>query len=124
MIALSAGQADVGGGVHGYSIFHPESFIPRSARFGLGAQVLGHSVDALSLTVRMEGLERYVEKIFGDTGYFSKQYLKTFFDIPMDLTKKRKTGARKKRNVGRESFWDILKTLDKQVNFLFVSVLF
>eukprot|EP00795_Rhopilema_esculentum_P006498 gene6498-11955_t len=110
------GQADVGGGVHGYTIFHPESFIPRSARFGLGAQVLGHSVDAFSVTVRMEGLERYVEKIVGDTGYFSKQHLKTFFDIPMDLAQKKKTGSRKKRNVGRESFWNILKTLEKQVN--------
>lgn len=51
-------------------IFSPASFLPRSAMLNLTVDMFGSSVNLLEVGLRMEGVEKYLEKFFGPDGYF------------------------------------------------------
>lgn len=104
---------EAGAGFSQHTIFHPESFIPRTIKLSLHAQILGHSVDVLEVNARMEGLERHVNKIIGDNGYISKEFFKNMFEIPGDFGQQKK--SRERRNVWDDSFWKSINHIHKLV---------
>ena len=106
--------AEVGAGVNGHVIFHPESFVPRTVQFGLDTQVLGHAVNLIEINARMEGFERIVGRFFGKNGYLSKQFLTGMFDIPDDIPDK-EDGDRKRRSIDQRMIWNRLRDFDDKV---------
>ena len=108
---------DIGGGISGHTIFHPESVIPRTVKLRLNAQILGLAVDVLEVDARMEGLEVYMEKIVGDNGYFSKEFVKQLFSIPENM--KSSENSRKRRNPEGDSLWKSINILHNMVGIPF-----
>ena len=51
-------------------IWSPSSFLPRSAMLNLTVDMFGKSVNLLEIGGRAEGLEQYLEMMFGPNGYF------------------------------------------------------
>ena len=89
-------------------------------KFSLHSQILGHSVDILDVNARMEGLEMHVNKLLGDKGYFSKEFVKKVFDIPNDIGNGEK--SRERRNVKEDSIWPYINQLHSlvRINLLIV----
>ncbi|XP_053673666.1 uncharacterized protein LOC128723926 [Anopheles nili] len=52
-------------------IFATDSYLPRSVRLNLTADLFGESVNFLELNVRLEGLEDSVQHLFGPNGTYS-----------------------------------------------------
>lgn len=98
----------LGGTVNGHTLFHPDSFIPRSMDFNLTTHMFGFSVNAFEVRARMEGIERLLGKYMQDGGYLSSEYLNKIFKIP----------NRQRRNVNTESLFD---DIDEQVMIHLIS---
>ena len=66
-------------------IIGTESYIPRSISFNGTLNLFGGSINPFEFTIRMQGLESFVEKIFGPEGRFSfnniVEGLRAYFDI-------------------------------------------
>ena len=93
--------------VNGMSLFHPESFVPRTINLNLTTHMLGASVNAFEINARMEGLEMLIGKYLGKTGYLSMSYMEKIFKIPKDDLNRRK------RDVDDNSIYD---DIDRQVS--------
>ena len=111
-----SGYVDVGAGYSGYTIFHPESFLPRTVKLAIHTQILGHSVDFLEVNARMEGLEIHANNVLGEKGYFSKDFMKKIFAIPKNIESGAK--SRQKRSVRDSSIWAYINELHKLVSVI------
>ncbi|KAH3731000.1 hypothetical protein DPMN_057004 [Dreissena polymorpha] len=63
---------NTGAKFEGDLIWSQKSFIPRSAAVNLTIDLFGHSVNLLELGGRAEGLEIFMETLFGPNGYFKR----------------------------------------------------
>ena len=88
------------------TVFHPESFVPRTLNFNLTTNLFGFSVNAFEINARMEGVEMLLSKYFGSNGYFSDEYAKQLFKIPVE------TFTRSRRSNGDNDF----KNIDDKVS--------
>ena len=104
---------DVGAGYRGYTIFHPESFLPRTINFAISTQILGNSIDVLEVNARMEGLEAHANKVLGEKGYLSKDFMKKIFEIPKNIGDGVK--SRQRRGIGDDSMWAYINQLHELV---------
>jgi hypothetical protein len=74
-------------GVTGESnvIFGTESYIPRSISFNGTINLFGGSINPFEFNVRMQGLEKFIESIFGLDGSFNFAKIvdrfRSYFDI-------------------------------------------
>mgnify|MGYP003476921330 CR=1 FL=1 len=74
-------------GVTGESnvIFGIESYIPRSISFNGTVNLFGGSINPFEFNIRMQGLDKFMESIFGLEGTFNfariMEGLKSYFDI-------------------------------------------
>ncbi|XP_043484877.1 apolipophorins [Leptopilina heterotoma] len=83
-------EYNFGGNYQGNLIFSPKSYVPRQATFNFTLDLFGESVNAFQMDVRMEGMEFYIESLFGPNGPFSgeimgnhlKQFLRQFRSAP------------------------------------------
>ena len=110
---LISGYMDVGAGYRGYTVFHPESFLPRTINFAISTQILGNSIDVLEVNARMEGLEVHANKVLGDKGYLSKDFMKKIFEIPRTIGDSMR--SRQKRSIGDDSMWAYISQLHELV---------
>eukprot|EP00794_Sanderia_malayensis_P009953 gene9953-10973_t len=101
--------AGIGGSVNGKLLFHPESYIPRTVRFGLDSQALGHSINVVEVNARMEGIEQGVGKIM------SNSFMKNAFNIP-NLKTEDQAKRRNRRSNLEDEFKNKLEDLDDEVN--------
>ncbi|XP_068726618.1 uncharacterized protein [Montipora capricornis] len=70
-----------GGSAQSHLIFHPTSFVPRSAMLNLTVDVLGASINVLETAARFEGVEILIEQFFGDEGYFPDERIMKMFNL-------------------------------------------
>lgn len=83
-------EYNFGGNYQGNLIFSPKSYVPRQATFNFTLDLFGESVNAFQMDIRMEGMEFYIENLFGPSGPFSgeimgnhvKQFLRQFRSAP------------------------------------------
>lgn len=61
-------EFNVGGKVDSNIIFSPESFVPRSANLNLTVDLFGRAINFFEFGTRMEGVERFLERYFGNGG--------------------------------------------------------
>lgn len=64
---------NTGAKAEGDLIWSQKSFIPRSAAVNLTVDLFGHSVNLFEMGGRVEGLEYFLEKFFGPSGYFNQK---------------------------------------------------
>ncbi|CAG2063265.1 unnamed protein product, partial [Timema podura] len=67
---------NAGGTVDSNVIFSPESYLPRSASLNLTVDLFGEAFNVLEFGGRAEGLEQYVEDLFGPDGYYPDKSLR------------------------------------------------
>ena len=61
-------------------IFSSKSYVPRSATFNVTVDLFGESVNVFEVSMRMEGMEYYVENIFGPEGPLSNEKVGNHFN--------------------------------------------
>lgn len=61
-------------------IFSSKSYVPRSTSFNVTIDLFGESVNAFEISMRMEGMEYYVENIFGPNGPLSNEKVGNHFN--------------------------------------------
>ncbi|XP_037091139.1 apolipophorins-like [Pollicipes pollicipes] len=66
-------SVNAGGSVEGAVVFSPESYIPRSGMLNLTVDLFGEAINLLEVGGRVEGLEHYVENLFGNKGPYPQE---------------------------------------------------
>lgn len=95
-------EYNVGGTFQTNVIFSSKSFVPRTLTFNISLDLFGESVNVIEATVRMEGMEYYVEKFFGPNGPFANE----------EISRHINTLLRSLRSAGEaENYWESLKTI-------------
>nr|AAG17936.1 vitellogenin [Cherax quadricarinatus] len=83
-------SAGVGAGLESNIIYAPGSFIPRSIDFNLTAALEGISMNIGEVGARFEGLDPFIEKLFGPESYFQKASYKQIFSEMTSLFHEKK----------------------------------
>ncbi|KAG8042041.1 hypothetical protein G9C98_000032 [Cotesia typhae] len=95
-------EYNVGGTFQANVIFSSKSFVPRTLTFNISLDLFGESVNVIEATVRMEGMEFYIERFFGPNGPFANE----------EISRHINTLLRSLRSTGEaENYWESLKTL-------------
>nr|XP_053642614.1 vitellogenin-like [Cherax quadricarinatus] len=80
----------IGAGLESNIIYAPGSFIPRSIDFNLTAALEGISMNIGEVGARFEGLDPFIEKLFGPESYFQKASYKQIFSEMTSLFHEKK----------------------------------
>ncbi|XP_053642616.2 vitellogenin-like [Cherax quadricarinatus] len=83
-------SAGVGAGLESNIIYAPGSFIPRSIDFNLTAALEGISMNIGEVGARFEGLDPFIEKLFGPESYFQKASYEQIFSEMTSLFHEKK----------------------------------
>lgn len=73
-------EYNAGGSYEINTIFSPKSYVPRSLNMNLTVDLFGESINLFELDTRVEGLEHYLETLFGPNRTFSAKNLKEKMD--------------------------------------------
>ncbi|KAK7085189.1 hypothetical protein SK128_008227, partial [Halocaridina rubra] len=94
---------NMGGSVESNVIFTPNSYIPQHASVNLTLDILEKSINVFEMGGHFQGLEDYVERLFGRDGYFKHESIQTLLEH-----------LRPKRDIREDKLTEFQRLYDKR----------
>ena len=113
-----------GASVDGHLIFHPDSFIPRSALINMTANILDIPVNVFEMAARVEGVETLIEDMFGPGGYFPDNSIVKIFDYTFSKEDKAKLRTKRSYNSVQQNIEQLHEKVSALIYFIPLALIY